>query len=163
GPIATLTYAPLAITPLASALGARWLLERAARSSALPELARPWFEAWGAWLGWIVLGLLAGVPWVAAAAEMVLPSAGVLWGGAARRAGIEGGAAWRRLFRPYARPAVAGALAGVFARTILEPAAPLILGLRDTLAFRAVEALGPAGSPPRAAVLGALGAVAAAV
>ena len=73
-------------------------------------------------------------------------------GNAARLAGASPQRIWRQLVWPVVRPGAARAAGMVFALTLIEPGAPLVLG-RRTLGFQIVEAaLGPEPAP-RAAVL----------
>lgn len=152
-PLAALTLAPLVVPPVFGAIGLRGLL---GPPEAWPRVAvGPWISPgdWGGWLGWIWLGLAGGVPLVAMASAHALARISPACEDAARMAGASRRQVWRRLIRPLVRPDAARAAAGVFAWTLLEPGAPLVLGLRRTLSFQAVEAaLGP--DPfPRAAVL----------
>ncbi len=152
-PLAALTFAPLVVPPVFGAIGLRGLL---GPPEAWPRVAvGTWISPgdWGGWLGWIWLGLASGVPLVAMATAHALAQIGPACEDSARLAGASRRQVWRRLIRPLVRPGAARAAAGVFAWTLLEPGAPLVLGLRRTLSFQVVEAaLGP--DPfPRAAVL----------
>src|SRR5262249_12043029 len=84
----------------------------------------------------------------AAAVERLEPA----WEDAALLAGAGRFRAWRRLAWPVVRPAAARTAALVFAMALLEPGAPLILGLRRTLAFQIVEAAVGPNPFPRGAV-----------
>ena len=152
-PLAALTLAPLVVSPVFGAIGLRGLL---GPPDAWPRVAvGGWISPgdWGAWLGWIWLGLAGGVPLVTMASAHALSQVGPAGRDAARLAGASRRQVWRRLIRPLVRPEAARAAAGVFAWTLLEPGPPLVLGLRRTLSFQAVEAaLGPEPFP-RAAVL----------
>ena len=76
------------------------------------------------------------------------------WEDAARLTGVGSLRAWRALFWPLVRPSSARAAALVFVFALVEPGAPLVLGLRRTLAFQIVEA---AGRPDPFPVRGGLG------
>ena len=117
------------------------------------------------WWAWFWVGLVAGAPAVALATASGLGRVDPSWEDAARLEGATGGRVWRQLVWPVVRPGVARALGLVFALTLLEPGAPLVLNLRRTLAFQIVEAAtdpGP-GRLTRAAVLALVGTVLAAV
>ena len=86
-----------------------------------------------------------------------------VWEDAARLAGVNRRQLWRQVVWPVVRPEVAWSLGVVFTLVVLEPGAPLVLGLRRTLAYQAAESAldGGVGTLTRAAVL-ALGATVAA-
>jgi ABC-type Fe3+ transport system permease subunit len=160
--LTALVLAPLAISPLFGAIGLRQL--------AVPWLASAgtWGGGWpgpgrlAGWIGWVWVGLVSGVPLVALATASALARVDPSWEDAARLAGAEPRRIWRQLVWPIVRPGAARAAGMVFSLTLIEPGAPLVLGLRRTLAFQIVEAaLGPEGAP-RAVVL-ALAAAAAAI
>jgi iron(III) transport system permease protein len=105
------------------------------------------------WIGWAWVGLAVGVPMVAMATASALSRVDPAWEDAARLSGAGRRAIWRQFVWPIARPDAARAAGLVFALTLIEPGAPLVLGLRRTLAFQIVEAaLGPEPAP-RAALL----------
>jgi ABC-type Fe3+ transport system permease subunit len=147
-----LTLAPLAVPPLVLALGLRgwagpWL---AARDPQLGTLA--------AWIGWVWAGLAGGVPLVALATDSALQRFDPGWEDAARLVGASRRRIWWQLVWPVARPAAARAAGIVFTLTLIEPGAPLVLGLRRSLAFQIVDAVqGP--DPAARAVLLCLAAV----
>jgi ABC-type Fe3+ transport system permease subunit len=99
---------------------------------------------WSTLPGSVAVVMLASV----AAVERLEPA----WEDAALLAGAGRFRAWRRLAWPVVRPAAARAAALVFALALLEPGAPLILGLRRTLAFQIVEAALRPDPFPRVAV-----------
>ncbi len=155
-----LVLAPVAISPAFHALGLVGLLGS----------PRPWPWPWAvsegigpgasleSWLGlplWIEW-IWTTVPWgvalvalaTAATVEQLQPS----WGDAARLTGISGPRAWRALLWPLVRPRSASAAAVVFVFALTEPGAPLVLGLRRTLAFQIVEAASRPDPFPAAAV-----------
>src|SRR4051794_18770428 len=148
-----LWFAPLAFTPAFAAIGLRGLmspgggLDRLAPGLGLVPLA--------GWVAWAWAGLTTGVPLVALATASALSRVEPAWEDAARLAGASPRRIWRQLVWPVARPASARAAGMAFVLTLVDPGAPLVLGLRRTLAFQVVEAcLGPAPGPgPRAALL----------
>jgi iron(III) transport system permease protein len=112
-------------------------------------------ESWrGAplWVLWIWSTLPGAVAMVmqatAAAVERLEPA----WADAALLAGAGRFRSWRRLAWPLVRPGVARAAAALFPLALLEPGAPLILGLRRSLAFQIVETAGRPDPFPRVAV-----------
>ena len=150
-PLAALAGASMAVAPLFGAIGLRALF---ARSGIDP----------GGRLGWLALvwvELACAAPWVAARAAAAMGRIDPTWEDAARAAGTTRWRAWRDLTWPIVRPEAARAAGTVFALALFEPGAPIVLGLRRTLAFQAVEAAFRPGDAPRAAAL-ALLAVAAA-
>jgi ABC-type Fe3+ transport system permease subunit len=84
----------------------------------------------------------------ASAFEQVEPA----WENAARLAGAGRLRTWRSMTWPLVRPAAARAAALVFPLALVEPGAPLILGLRRTLAFQIVETAARPEPFPRLAV-----------
>jgi ABC-type Fe3+ transport system permease subunit len=74
------------------------------------------------------------------------------WEDAARLAGASPFRIWRSLSWPLIRPAAMRAASLVFLFALVEPGAPLILGLRRTLAFQIVESAGRSDPFPPAAV-----------
>ncbi len=143
-PLAALATAPLAVPPLFAALGLRaWLG------------AAPTESGWMSWLALVWVELAFGVPIVARAAAACLHRIDPACDDAARVAGANRWRTWRNLYWPLVRPAAARAAGTVFALTLFEPGAPLVLGLRRTLAVQAVEAAtrSSPGSAPMAATL----------
>lgn len=108
---------------------------------------------WG-WIGWFWAavaqgGALASLAFLSAHAKL-----NPAWRDAAKLAGGSRNRVWWRLNWPLLRPALARPLGFIFAATLADPGAPLILGLRRTLGYQvAVSALGPEPFP-RIAVLG---------
>jgi ABC-type Fe3+ transport system permease subunit len=143
-PLAALAMAPLAVPPLFGAIGLRGLT---ARWGPLPGDAE-------IWLAWIWVGLASGVPLVALSARNALRRVDPVWEQAARLGGASPRQVWATVAWPLVRPDVSRAVAAVFTLTLLEPGAPLALGLRSTLAFQVVEAArGGSALAPRAASL----------
>jgi len=148
-PLAGLAAAGLAVPPALAALGLRdWF--------GPPPGDGP--DQTG-WLLWAWVALAAGAPLVALASARALAGADPAWEDAAALAGATRRQVWRRLLWPAVRPPAAEALALVFALTLLEPGAPLALGLRRTLSYQIVEAAtdGGPGRLTRAAVLTLIG------
>ena len=154
-PLAALAWASMAATPPLAAIGLRSLLEWPGfGSSGDPE--------WVRWLAWAWSGLAGGIPTVALVTLAGLERVERAWEEAARAAGASRRQVWRAIAWPLIRPSVARAVASIFALMLLEPGAPMVLGLRRTLAFQVVEAaLAGPDSVPRAAALAGLGAIAA--
>jgi iron(III) transport system permease protein len=106
-------------------------------------------ESWSGislWLLWVWSTLPAGAALVAAATEPSFRRLDPAWDEAARLAGARGPRIVRDLYWPIIRPSAARAAGLVFLLAIVEPGAPLILGLRRTLAFQIVS--GATGRDP---------------
>jgi iron(III) transport system permease protein len=100
-------------------------------------------ESWsglGLWLIWLWSCLPAATAVVAAAAASAVERLEPGWEDAARLAGASRVRAWRTVSWPLIRPPTVRAAAMVFALGLLEPGAPLILGMRRTLAYQIVDA-----------------------
>ncbi|GAC1474214.1 MAG: hypothetical protein NVSMB9_24160 [Isosphaeraceae bacterium] len=141
-PLVALAAAGLAVPPAFAALGLRAIFG----SPTGP---------WTVWAFWFWASLLTAAPIVGLAAASSLTGGAPIREDAARLAGAGRSRIWRQLVWPSVRPDVASALAFVFALTLLEPGAPLVLGLRRTLAFQVVaSSLDPGpGHLSRASVL----------
>ena len=104
------------------------------------------------WIVWIWTTLPGAVALVtlatASSVEQLEPS----WEDAARLTGVGSLRAWKTLCWPLVRPRSARAAAVVFLFALVEPGAPLVLGLRRTLAFQIVESADRPDPFPRAAV-----------
>jgi len=112
-------------------------------SSAGPTVRGVSLESWtglGLWLVWLWSSLPAATALVAAATTSAVERLEPSWEDAARLAGAGPFRSWRTVSWPLIRPSAAWAAALVFALGLVEPGAPLILGLRRTLAFQIVEA-----------------------
>jgi hypothetical protein len=105
---------------------------------------------WASGPGAVALVTLA----TARALERIRPS----WRDAARLAGAGGLRTWLGVTWPLIRPAAARAAAIIFPLALVEPGAPLVLGLRRTLAFQIVEAASRPDPFPRIAVWTAMAA-----
>lgn len=162
--LTALTLAPLVVPPLFLAIGVRRLAGSIFATPGSWTVAGGWVDPGTllGWIGWVWVGLVGGVPMVALATASALVRVDPRWEDAARMAGAGPRRTWRQVVWPVVRPDAARAAGLVFALTLIEPGAPLVLGLRRTLAYQLVEAaLGPEPAP-RAAVL-ALAATAVAV
>jgi ABC-type Fe3+ transport system permease subunit len=112
-------------------------------------------ESWNGfplWLLWVWSGLPSAVALVMLATATAVDRLEPAWEDAARLAGASAPPIWRGLIWPLIRPTSARAAALVFPLALLEPGAPLILGLRRTLAFQIVEAARRTDPFPRLAV-----------
>ncbi len=145
--LAVLTLASLVVPPLFGALGLRRL------AAALPVSGWLAISSPAGWIGLVWVALANGVPLVALATAAALKRSDPAWEDAARLAGSTDRRTWWQLIWPGVRPSAARAAGAVFTLTLIEPGAPLVLGLRRTLSFQIVDAaLGPEPAP-RAAVL----------
>jgi iron(III) transport system permease protein len=126
------------------------------------DFASGGFPALAPWWIWIWLEVASAAPLVALTAARELTRVEPASEDAARLVGASGWRIARDLIWPVVRPGLARAGALVFTWTLVEPGAPLALGLRRTLAFQIVESAQGANPLPRAAVL-ALEAISAAL
>jgi ABC-type Fe3+ transport system permease subunit len=94
----------------------------------------------GLWLVWLWSSLPAATALVTVATTSAVERLEPSWEDAARLAGAGRFRSWSTLSWPLIRPPAARAAALVFALGLAEPGAPLILGLRRTLAFQIVDA-----------------------
>jgi ABC-type Fe3+ transport system permease subunit len=149
-PLVALACAGVVVPPAFGAMGLSWLF-------GTPGIG---LGPWAGWAAWFWVGLTSGAPLVGLSAASALARVDPGWEDAARLAGANRARVWRQLVWPVVRPEVARALAVVFGLTLLEPGAPLVLGLRRTLGFQITESAldGGPGQITRAAVL-ALGGV----
>lgn len=143
----TLARAPASYPPLIAAVG-------------IVGAARLLSSEQGSFFGWIALGwveLAWAVPRIMVASSAAFAAVDASWVDAARLAGAKKNRARRMLGWPLARGHVAKASAEVFALTLFEPGAPLILGMRRTLPVGLIEAALRLDGEARAAVLAAIG------
>lgn len=157
-----LAVLPLAMTPGLAAIGLShglgpagpvgWLRPTAVRLGVD-------FASWVDWLALIWVDTAWGSAVVASVVIAALDRVDPAREDHARSLGIGRGRRWRRLVWPTIRPQVAGSIAAVFTATLFEPGAPIVLGLRRTLAYQAVEAarLDSADHRSRAAALALIG------
>ena len=87
---------------------------------------------------WTWSALVQGVSLVALSTLAALDRLDPRWEEAARVVGARPARIWRTLTWPMIRPAVADGVGLVFVITLLDPAAPLVLGLRRTAGFQVV-------------------------
>lgn len=148
GLLAPLALASVVVSPLFVALGLRMLFGArvVVEGAADPGLGL-------GWICWIWAEMVSGVPLVALATAAALERVRPAWIDAARLTGAGRFRIWWELIWPPVRPYALRATGAVFTLTLVEPGAPLILGLRRTLAFQIVEATLGLDPMPRAAVL----------
>jgi ABC-type Fe3+ transport system permease subunit len=108
---------------------------------------------WALWVWSSVPSAVAIVMYVTAGSVQQLQPA---WSDAARLAGLSPFRAWRSLMWPLVRPAAAKAAALVFPLALVDPGAPLVLGLRRTIAFQIAETAMRPAPFPRLAVWAAI-------
>ncbi len=130
----------------------RWSLPFASTAAAPSEASLESWSAISLWATWVWSGLIPGAGLVAIACGPSFRRLNPSWTDAARLAGATSFRIARDLSWPIVRPAAARAAGLVFLLAIVEPGAPLVLGLRRTLAFQIVEAATGANPFPRAAV-----------
>jgi ABC-type Fe3+ transport system permease subunit len=104
------------------------------------------------WIIWVWTTLPAGVALVTHAMSSSVEQLEGSWEDAARLSGVGSLRAWKTLVWPLVRPAAARAAALVFLYALVEPGAPLVLGLRRTLAFQIVHLAGRPDPFPNVAV-----------
>ena len=112
-------------------------------------------ESWrglGLWLVWFWTSLPASVAVVMVATVSAVERLEPSWHDAARLAGARPFRAWRNVSWPLVRPFAARAAAVVFSLALVEPGAPLILGLRRTVAFQIVDSAARPDPLPRVAI-----------
>jgi ABC-type Fe3+ transport system permease subunit len=154
-PLEALARAPVAVFPLFGAIGLRCLLGLGGPvAGVFPSGRVPW-----GWLGLIWVDLACGVPLVAGGVQRALRRIEPAWEEAARLEGASPRQVWRGVIWPMVRPDAARGAAAVFVLALMEPGAPLVLGLRRSLAFQTVEAAWSASPAPRAAILALAGLV----
>ena len=140
---AGLVIAPAVIPPAFMALGLLGVIEpdgprfwTTLRNQVGPALGA-WVPEW-AWLVWTWSALVQGVSLVALTTSGALDRLDPRWEEAARIVGARPARIWRTLTWPMIRRAVAEGVGLVFVITLLDPAAPLVLGLRRTAGFQIV-------------------------
>jgi ABC-type Fe3+ transport system permease subunit len=160
--------AALAVTsPACMALGAIGLLG--------PPYGWPWpffedaggvrgasLESWrglSLWAVWFWTTLPGAVGLVMAATASAVTQLEPTWMDAARLSGAGPFRAWRDVTWPLVKPFAARAAALVFSATLLEPGAPLVLGLRRTIAFQIVDSARQPNAFPRISIMAVMAAL----
>ncbi|WP_435007643.1 ABC transporter permease [Tundrisphaera lichenicola] len=158
-PLAILARSPLASGPLLIAPGVfllmggpegwEWLAARSILGWSAEDVAR--------WSALVWVGLAWGSPIVASMVESAYPHIEPSWIESARAAGASPARAWRDVAWPILRPEAARGAGLVFTLALVEPAGPILLGLRRTLAVAILGAAHRLDQPTRAATLAVLG------
>ena len=162
-PLAALAWVPMAVGPAFAAVGIAQVVPSAEigrRLAAMTGHALLFGVGWDAWMAWgllIWVGVASSTPVVALAVKAAIGRVEPGWVDMGRALGASRQRAWRQLAWPIVRPEVARTIAAVFATALLEPGAPLVLGLRRTLAFQIVETVLRGDPSTRAAVLAMIG------
>jgi len=104
------------------------------------------------WVVWVWTGLPGVVALIMMATVSSVERLVASWEDAARLAGAGPFQAWRNVNWPLVRPLAARAAALVFSLALVEPGAPLILGLRRTIAFQIVDSATRPDPFPRLAI-----------
>lgn len=162
-PLAALAWLPLAMSPAVAALGLAHAFpsgEVGRRLAAASGRAMPLGTPWDVWVAWGLLIWAEVVPataLVALSAKAALGRIDPAWSEAGRALGASRRRAWRQLVWPIVRPEVARTSAAVFAIALLDPGAPIVLGLRRALPYLIVEAALRGDAAPRAAMLALVG------
>jgi iron(III) transport system permease protein len=141
--LAGLVIAPAVVPPAFMSLGFLGLIEPdgprlwTTLRNLVGQALGAWVPEW-AWLVWTWSALVQGVSLVALSSSAALDRLDPRWEEAARAAGARPARIWRTLTWPMIRPAVAEGVGLVFVIALLDPAAPLVLGLRRTTGFQIV-------------------------
>lgn len=135
-----------------------WGWPTSMRAAATGRLSLETWNGWPLWLFWICASAPSAVALVAIATAAARDRIEPAWWDAARLAGAGPFRVWSSVTWPMIRPAAARAAAIVFSMALVDPGAPLILGLRRTLAFQIVEAAARPDPFPRIAVWAAMAA-----
>jgi ABC-type Fe3+ transport system permease subunit len=152
--------AGVALSPAFLALGLtglfglpeRWPWPLAPTRAGSPSASLESWSGISLWITWVWTAVVPGSALVALASASSFRRLDRSWADAARLAGASSFRIARDLSWPIVRPAAARAAGVVFLIAVVEPGAPLVLGLRRTLAFQIVEAATGANPFPRAAV-----------
>ncbi len=156
---AALSWVPLAALPGFLALGLAEIISPHHLGQALARRTAPIVlgQTWEQWIAWALLiwsNVARSAPLIALSTTAVLTRVDPDWTDAGRVLGASKRRAWRQLVWPIIRPEVARMLAAVFAFTLLDPTAPIVLGLRRTLPFQIVDAVTRPEPTARLAILG---------
>lgn len=162
--VAALVIAPLGAAPAFFAVGALGLTRITKWPVETGALGLESAGAGASWTFWLWTTLPAGVAWVALATARSYGALRPSWSDAARASGVGRVRAWWTLTRPLVRASAFRASAVVFVVALVEPGAPIVLGLRRTLGFQIVRQLGEPHPFPALAIwtaialaIGALG------
>jgi ABC-type Fe3+ transport system permease subunit len=120
----------------------------------LPGTSLESWQSFPLWIAWIWSTAPWGVALVAFATAGAVARLEPSWIDAARLTGAGRVRRWRSLNWPMVRPVTARAAAIVFVYSLSDPGAPLVLGLRRTLAFQVVAIAGRSEPFPTLAVWG---------
>lgn len=136
-PLLALAICGLVVPPAFGAIGLRWLFgepklwsDESAWASLIPRAG---------WIMWVWVAIGSGAPIVGLATASALGRVNPVLEDAAKLAGTDPRRVWRKIVWPLLKPDVSRALSLVFLLTLCDPGAPLVLGLRRTLSFQAVE------------------------
>ena len=150
----------LAVLPLA--VGPIWLTpgilswmggeSRWAWLAARSFLGQPGDE-WARWLTLVWVGVAGGAPWVILETRQGLARVDAAWADAARVVGAGRVRVWLDVTWPTIRPGLSRVAGSIFTWTLIEPAGPILLGLRRTLAVETADAAIRLNEPNRAATL----------
>jgi iron(III) transport system permease protein len=132
-PLAALSCGALVVPPAFAALGLQWVF-----GSDCSGVEPSGWSAPLAWTEWFWVEFSAGAALVGLASASALRCTDPLWEDAARLEGASSARIWQKLLWPVIRPEVARALGVVFSLTLLDPGAPIVLGIRRTLGFQIV-------------------------
>lgn len=156
--LGTLVLLPLAVSPIWVAPGVvQWIGGESSWDwlAARSFLGQPG-DDWARWLALVWVGLAGSTPLVILAVRAGLDRVDPLWADAARVVGAGRRRVWFDVTWPTLRPELARAAGTIFTLTLVEPAGPMILGLRRTLAVELADAACRFAEPNRAATLGAI-------
>jgi iron(III) transport system permease protein len=140
---AGLVVAPAVVPPAFMALGLVGAIEPdgprfwTILRTQVPPVLEARVPEW-AWIVWSWSALVQGVSLVALSTSAALDRLDPRWEEAAKVVGARSARIWRSLTWPMIRPTVTQGVGLVFVITLLDPAAPLILGLRRTAGFQVV-------------------------
>ena len=143
-----LLIAPGVLLVMGGPDGWEWLAARTVLGWSAEDAAR--------WSALVWVGLAWGVPLMMLATESALRRVEPARVDAARAVGATRLRAWRDAVWPVVRPEAARGAATVFTLALVEPAGPMVLGLRRTLAVQILGAANRLDQPTRAATLAIL-------
>ena len=155
GLLGFLAISPLAVSPIWLAPGVLgWI---GGESSWDWLAARSFFgqpgDEWARWFALVWIGIAGGVPFVILETRRGLSRVDAAWADAARAVGAGRLRVWLDVTWPTIRPGLARVGAFLFTIHLIEPAGPILLGLRRTLAVETADAALRSDEPNRAATL----------